>query len=98
MHYPGLDYIFHAISIVGLVWVQEVINSYHNDPIATTLLQELAVVHTNEDGYSLSNGVIRYKNKIWIGQNSAPQTKLITSFHGSELGVIQEYKQHITDS
>jgi hypothetical protein len=33
----------------------------------------------------LIDGVIRYKDKIWIGQNSALQTKLITSFHGSAL-------------
>jgi hypothetical protein len=44
------------------------------------------VVHTNEEGYSSSDGVTRYKNKFCIGQNTAMQTKLITSFHGSALG------------
>jgi hypothetical protein len=77
---------FDAISDVLLVLVQEVINSYHNDPAAVSLLQELGVVQSNEQGYSLSDGVIRYKNRIWIGHNSALQTKLINSFHGSALG------------
>jgi hypothetical protein len=35
---------FHAISAVIPVWIQEVLNSYHNDSTATSLLQELAVV------------------------------------------------------
>jgi hypothetical protein len=30
---------------------------------------------------------IRFKDKIWVGTNSAMQTKLIASFHSSALGV-----------
>jgi hypothetical protein len=30
--------------------------------------------------------VIRYKDKIWVAQNSALQTRLISAFHGSALG------------
>jgi hypothetical protein len=77
---------FNAISVVIPIWVQEVINSYQNDPVAAALLQELDVVQNNADGYSLTDGVIRYKNKIWVEQNYALQIKLIASFHGSTLG------------
>jgi hypothetical protein len=58
---------FNVISAVIPVWIQEVIDSYHNDSATTSLLQELAVVQTNEEGYTLTDGVIRYKNTIWIG-------------------------------
>jgi hypothetical protein len=74
-----------AISAIIPVWVQEVVNTYHNDPVATALLQELAISSPNDQGYSLT-GVIRYKGKIWVGNNSAVQTKLIASFHSSALG------------
>jgi len=37
-------------------------------------------------GYSLDNGIIRYKNKLWIAQNSALQTKIIAAFHSSAIG------------
>jgi hypothetical protein len=77
---------FNAISIVVPVLIQEVINSYHNDAAATSLLQELAMVQFNEEGYSLSDGVIRYKGKIWVGHNATLQTNLITSFHGLAIG------------
>jgi hypothetical protein len=35
----------------------------------------------------LSYVFIRFKDKIWVGTNSALQTKLIASFHSSSLGV-----------
>jgi hypothetical protein len=34
----------------------------------------------------LSDGIIKFQNKVWIGNNSALQTKLINSFHASDLG------------
>jgi hypothetical protein len=76
----------NAISAIILVWVQEVINSYHSDSTATSLLQELAVSSPNAQGYSLVDGVIRHKTKIWVGSNSALHTKLISAFHASALG------------
>jgi hypothetical protein len=76
---------FHAISDIVPVWVQEVTNSYQTNPTAATLLHKLAVVQTNEARYSLSDGVIQYKDKIWVAQNSL-QTRLISAFHGSALG------------
>jgi hypothetical protein len=63
-----------------------VVNTYHNDTATSTLLQELAVHSPNEQGYSLTDGVIRFKGKIWIGKNSALQSKLIAAFHASALG------------
>jgi hypothetical protein len=53
------------------VWIQEVVNSYQHDSEATTLLQKLAIVSPHDNGFSLSEGVIRYRNRIWVGQNSA---------------------------
>jgi hypothetical protein len=54
----------NAISTVVPVWIQEVVNSYQHDSEATSLLQRLAVVSPDEEGFTLSDGVIRYKNKI----------------------------------
>jgi hypothetical protein len=82
----GFHFHLHSVSTVVPVWVQEVMNSYQTDTTASVLLQELAITQSNYLGYSLVDGVIRYKNKIWIGSNSALQTKLIASFHSSALG------------
>jgi hypothetical protein len=82
----GFHFHLHATSAVIPVWVQEVVNSYQHDAAAQALLQELAVVEDNAQGYSLQDGVIRHNSRIWVGANSALRTKLIASFHSSALG------------
>lgn len=61
-------------------------NSYATDPNAHQLLTKLALTSPDAAGYSLEQGLIKHKGHIWIGQNSALQTKLIAAFHSSPLG------------
>lgn len=67
-------------------WIQEVLNSYTTDSRAQQLLRQLSIVSPDTAGYSLDNGLIRCKGRLWIGQNSALQTKLIAAFHSSAIG------------
>ena len=50
------------------------------------MLAQLALHSPDEHGYSLDKGLIKFKNKIWVAQNSALQTKLITALHSSAIG------------
>lgn len=50
------------------------------------LLAQLAAKSQNEQGYSLHKGLIRYGSSIWIGENSALHTKIITALHASAVG------------
>ena len=34
----------------------------------------------------MDNGLIRFKDKLWVAQNSALQTKIIHAFHASAIG------------
>lgn len=72
------------MSAVKPVWVQEVLNSYATDP-QQQMLTKLAIASPDEAGYSLDQGLIKHKGNVWIGQNSALQTKLIATFHSSPL-------------
>lgn len=67
-------------------WIQEVLNSYATDLQAQQLLSRLAISSPDTQGFSLDKGLIRHHNKVWIGQNSALQTKIIAAFHSSALG------------
>jgi hypothetical protein len=67
-------------------WLQEVVNSYATDPDAQRRLTELAITSPDEHGYTLQQGLIRYRGRVWLGANSALQTKLITAFHASAVG------------
>ncbi|KAK1607032.1 hypothetical protein QYE76_030705 [Lolium multiflorum] len=68
------------------VWMQEVVNSYATDPDAQRRLTELALSSPDDHGYSLQQGLIRYQGRVWLGANSALQTKLISALHASAVG------------
>jgi len=75
-----------AVSEVKPLWLQEVLNSYVTDPTAHTLLAQLALASPDSQGYSLVDGVIRHQGHIWIGDNSAIRTKVISALHASPIG------------
>jgi hypothetical protein len=75
-----------AVSYCRPDWAQEVINSYATDSKAQQLLTQLAIVSPDAKGHQLHEGLIRYKGRLWIGNNSALQTKLISAMHSSAIG------------
>jgi hypothetical protein len=87
----ALSRVSHLMSIqvqseVQPAWLQEVINSYITDSDAQYRLTELAIASPDANGYELKEGIIRLHGRVWIGSNSALQTKLITAFHSSAVG------------
>jgi hypothetical protein len=36
--------------------------------------------------YTLQDGIIRYKNRVWLGQNTSLQTTVIGALHSSAIG------------
>lgn len=49
-------------------------------------MARLTVCSPDQHGYSLQQGVIRLHDRIWVGANSALQTKIITALHSSADG------------
>jgi hypothetical protein len=75
-----------AVSLVQPRWLQEVVNSYVTDARAQELFSQLAIHSPNEQGYTLDQGVIICKGRIWVGNNSAIQTKIIATLQSSAVG------------
>lgn len=75
-----------AVSVAQPTWLQAVLNSYHTDAVAQKLLQALSIQSPNEHGYYLEDGLIKLRNQVWIGDNTALRTKLIAVFHSSPIG------------
>lgn len=82
----GHLFALQVVSSPQPVWLQAVANSYVTDPAAQKLLAQLAVHSPNEQGFLLENGLIRFHGKIWVGQNSAIQTKIVSALHSSAIG------------
>ena len=56
--------ILQSVSMVKQDWIHVVLNTYATDSRAQDLLSQLAIQSPNAAGYTLDNGLIRYKSKI----------------------------------
>lgn len=64
-------------------WMDNLIQSYHDYADDEQLLTELAVTSPNTKGFSLTEGVIRLKGRVWIGNNQLAQQHILQAFHCS---------------
>lgn len=80
------DHQIFSISKVQPVWMTEVIDSYSADKTATELLQQLALDPSAKPNHQLTQGIIRYKGAIWIGNKQELHDKIFAAFHDSPVG------------
>lgn len=75
-----------AVSVCQPQWLDEVVSSYAADARAQELLSKLAIASDAMPHFTLRDGLIRYKFRIWVGNDIGLQTKLITAVHASAVG------------
>lgn len=78
---PSHDASCAAISSATPHWLLEVESGYDQDDFAARLKAHLLLAPSSVPSFSLVDGVLRYKNHIWIGHNVTPQNKLIAACH-----------------
>jgi hypothetical protein len=66
-------------------WLEEVVQGYQFDSQAGKLLTKLALVPEFQQ-FKLTDGIIRYKNRIWIGNNAKLHSKIAQALHDSAIG------------
>jgi len=75
-----------AISTCTPEWLEAVVASYANDPMAVNLVAKLSVCPTAVPNYTLSAGILRYKNRIWLSHDKNLHQQVISAMHSSALG------------
>jgi hypothetical protein len=85
-HRPPHASVVFAITQVQPVWLEQVIASNQNDSFAQEKLRKLACDPLSVPHFSLSVGVLRYDNRIWVGSDPLMQCQLISAFHDSLVG------------
>lgn len=75
-----------AISVVTPQWCEDIVNGYQDDSQTMSLLTKVAASATVVPHFTLENGLMKYKNRIWVGRNPAIQLKLIQLLHSSPIG------------
>lgn len=74
-----------AMTVIQSYWLQELVDSYASDPKTAKLLSSLAI--NNSCGpFTLHQGVIKYRGRIWVGNNHTIQIKILQSLHSGPLG------------
>jgi hypothetical protein len=76
----------YSVSVARPRWVETVIEGYQKDDRALELLTELSVQGFNDQGYSLQDGIIRFKGRVWLGNNVEAHTAVLLALHSSGLG------------
>lgn len=76
----------HALCVSTSRWLEIIVEGYQQDDHSKQLLSELALSGTNDKGFTLSNGVIRYKGSIWLGNHKEAHQAVFLALHDSGLG------------
>lgn len=71
---------------LSVLLLQEVVQGYEQDTYTSQILAELVVHPTARKHFSLSQGLLRYKGRIWIGNNTQLQHRIIDELHSSPMG------------
>lgn len=75
-----------AITAIIPTWVQEVIDSYEGAPQIQRIITELLLDPSAQPSYSYNQGVLRYKERIYIRSVGNLREKLMDQMHASSLG------------
>jgi hypothetical protein len=87
-----------AISECKLRWLEIIVEGYEKDSETKQLLTELCVTGSNSKGFTLSDGLIRFKGTIWLGNHKEAHQAVMLALHDSGIGGTVVLKQLITRS
>lgn len=75
-----------SLSMSSPSWLDRLQEGYVDDAETKQLLTELSIVSPHDRGYSLTNGIIRFKDRVWVGNNSVAQAHILQALHSSGVG------------
>lgn len=83
---PASDSQTYAIIVCQPVWLEEVIIGYKSDPHAQQLVADLTVSPSTVGSFTLEQGVLKSKGRVWLGSNVSVQHKVLLALHDSSTG------------
>jgi transposase InsO family protein len=76
----------YSLSMLVPVWLAELQASYATDAKAQELLAKLSLNSAAVPPFTLDNGVLKYKNRIWLAPSVSLQGKTLEALHNSAVG------------
>jgi hypothetical protein len=75
-----------ALSAVQPVWLDRVKDSYTADDYCHKVISSLTAYSNPVPHFTLLNGLLSYKHRIWVGNDVALQHQNLSAMHGSTFG------------
>lgn len=75
-----------AITSCQPAWLDDLIASYNSNPQTKKLLEQLAIREDPKGRFKQHQGILRFRDRIWLGGSTKMQQKIISAFHDSALG------------
>jgi hypothetical protein len=75
-----------AIATCSPSWQEKVAAAYHDNEEDKKMLTPLSLPTPHLGGFSLVDGLIRYKSRIWLGHNKLAQQHVLQALHSSGIG------------
>lgn len=86
-----------VITVTTPTWVQEVMNNLKGDPVLQPVITELLVAPNFRRPYTYTHGILRYKTRIVVGQNTELREKIARQCHETPVGGTQESGPHMSE-
>lgn len=83
-----------ALSTCQPDWIQQVKLGYEEDPEALKLLKLWEEEGQLPQEYSVNEGLIKHRGRVWLGSNSLAHQHIIQAFHDSGVEVTQGFWHH----
>jgi hypothetical protein len=75
-----------ALSTMTPQWLDEVVAGYQQDPVTAELVTKLSIAPEVVPHFTLHNGLLRFKNKVWLPNILTLKLKVMTALHASPVG------------
>lgn len=77
--YPSFE--LNAILTIQTKWINEVLSSYGGDQMNIDILTSKSVKNLSYSDYSIINGIVKLKGRVYIGKSSDLRLKAIQNLH-----------------
>jgi hypothetical protein len=83
---PHADMQLSALSVCEPSWTSSIIQGYDNDSYTQDIITKISVAQQSVPNFSLKDGILRFKDRVWVGNNHPLQVQIMSALHSAPVG------------
>lgn len=80
---PHVDHTMYAISTCEPSWITLISDGYASNPYTKDILAKLSVCKDSVKNFTLQEGLLVFKGKLWIGNNPSLHLQILSALHAA---------------